>query len=205
MKKKFWTIQSDFVVDMLKSEVVYYPDVSKSRYILENNDMRELYSFVVNSFNKVNQTSYKGLLFSFLSSVFLYKDRRTIFLNNIEDFTSFITSPDIIGVVSSMWKCFPVKSKIIEIEMEVDFNPLYIDFNDYQIVMPNSSESEIWEICLSVLGMEKSPSDEFKEKLLSNLKYGIFEYTPFACGLIQAHLPYIRQENIVNVHPLFEI
>ena len=44
---------------------------------------------------------------------------------------------------------------------------------------------------------------ELAESIKQN---GIFQMTPnYACGLIQAHLPYIKKENIANVYPLFEI
>ncbi len=63
---KFWTIQSKEVMDIIESENAYYPDFSKSRYVLNDKPMNSLYSFVLNSFNSVNHESYKGVVFTFV-------------------------------------------------------------------------------------------------------------------------------------------
>lgn len=35
--------------------------------------------------------------------------------------------------------------------------------------------------------------------------YGIIRPSVFPSGLIQAHLPYIKSENITNIYPMFKL
>lgn len=188
---KFWTIQSKKVMDIIESEGAYYPDFAKSRYILNDKHMNSLYSFVLDSFNSVNHESYKGLVFSFVK---LY-NHNVVTFSDYNEFTSFIKKKK--DIVGHMWSCFSKSSKILEIDLIDNFNPLYIDFNDYQIIMPIDPMIE------KIFG---NPGVEYKDILMSNMKNGVFQMTPnYACGLIQAHLPYIKKENIFNVYPFFEI
>lgn len=188
---KFWTIQSKEVMDIIESENAYYPDFSKSRYVLNKKPMNSLYSFVLNSFNSVNHESYKGVVFSFVK----LNNNGIVAFKSSNEFSSYIKQKK--NIVGQTWSCFSRNSKILEIDLIDDFNPLYIDFNDYQIIMPIDPITEI---------LYGNPGGEYKDILMSNLQNGIFQMTPnYACGLIQAHLPYIKKENIVNVYPLFKI
>lgn len=188
---KFWTIQSKEVMDIIESKNTYYPDFSKSRYVLNDKPMNSLYSFVLNSFNSVNHESYKGIVFSFAK----LNNNSIVAFNNYNEFSSYIKQKK--DIVGHMWSCFSKSSKILEIDLIDDFNPLYVDFNDYQIIMPIDPMIE------KLFG---NPGGEYKDILMSNLQNGIIQMTPnYDCGLIQAHLPYIKKENIANVYPFFEI
>ncbi|MDO5296524.1 MAG: hypothetical protein Q4F00_07835 [bacterium] len=199
---RYWTVQSNEVIQIIENDGVYYPDFRKSRYSASNKSMKVLYTFMLKSFNSVNKSSYKGLIFTFVK----FNNNGVTSFNDIEDFTSFISSKSYI--VKNMWDCFSKNSQILEIDMEHTLNPLFIDINDYQIIMP-----EITPGMAKLLGIPqeyvKAHANKFsniKQKLMLSLQNGDFVMTSnYSCNLIQAHLPYIKKEDICNKYPLFHI
>lgn len=195
---KFWTVQSNEVFDIIEKEGIYYPDFNKSRY--NDESMKLVYSFLLNSFNIVNNLSCTGLVFSFVKFGF---NVPTIF-DDFSDFSSFIKSKS--DIVRYMWCSFSKDSKILEIEIEDNFNPLYIDFNDFQILMPKNLETIKKIEFYKLLGIKVDIGEEYEPILRDNLEKGIFYKTvKHSCGLIQAHLPCIKRENILSVNPLFTV
>ncbi len=187
---KLWSVQSRAVLDMIKNSGIYIPDNRKSFFVSENPELIKLYDFVTDSFNKVNGTDYKGLIFSFMYAT---PDQSGIGeFSNYEDFKLFLMN---IGrnAVETFWeKAVQNDSVVFELEYEKNFNPILIDINDFQFLMPPVlffppyQQSDVYDIqsCLSI--------GEYSLPVLPSM-------------LVQAHSGYIRMENIVNVYDIFDI
>jgi hypothetical protein len=62
---KFWTIQSQEVLEIIKKEDVYHPKFAMSQYYKQ---YYELYNFMLKSLNNINNLNCDGLIFSFCIS-----------------------------------------------------------------------------------------------------------------------------------------
>jgi len=188
---KFWTVQTKEVMEIVAQEGMYYPDFGKSRYVVNDKKKKPLYNLLLNSFNSLNLQNEKGLIFAFAK-----RENGLVFdFKNICDFSSFILSKK--RFVYSMWNSFPSDSLIVELSISESFNPLYIDFNDFQILMP---------INPFIKKRYGNPGEEYTERLRENIKSGLFWCTPeYHCDLIQAHLPYIKKDDILSVYDIFRL
>lgn len=107
------------------------------------------------------------------------------------EFKEFIKNKQ--PVIGSFWRQIDKEnSVIIELDYEDDFNPIYIDINDFQFLMP--------PIMLLYPYTEESIS-----RILRDIRMGEITLSDFPSNVIQAHLPYIEKKNVVNVYPLFEV
>ena len=178
---KFWTIQSKEVMDIIDNEGIYYPDNHKSRYAVQSKEYKAFYDWLVNAYNEINKSNYKGLVYVFSEAS----------ANTIRKISSYNTFQEIIrrhkDIVWGIWKCFSKNYKVIELDFNENLNPLFIDINDFQVIMP------------PLLPM---PEITYIKRALSQ---GKLIKTQYSCNLIQAHVPYINKKDITNVYPLFEI
>lgn len=182
---KYWTIQSKEVLNKIESEGIYYPNIERSNYISKNVELEQLYTFILDSFNSVNKCKCSGLVFSFLTQ----DSNKIVSYENITSFhNAMIKGKDI---VNPLWnELLTNECKILELEFDEEINPIYIDFNDFQIIMP-----PIYEI---------QPYKETDiKKIITNVRKGVFSQSIFPSKIIQGHLPYIKTENILNTHELF--
>ena len=184
---KFWTVQKTAVVNTVNKFGGFSPDFSKSDYVAMNPDLKSLYDVILSSFNKVNNVMFSGLIFSFMES-----DNKKIY--SIPDIYSFY---DLINekkpVIKSLWENLCSKDTVIlELDYSEEFNPIYMDVNDFQFLMPP-------------LMIMPPYTDNDIQYLLEDINNGIIRPSVFPSGLIQAHLPYIQSENITNLYPMFKL
>jgi hypothetical protein len=78
------------------------------------------------------------------------------------------------------------------VEPDPYFFPIYIDINDFQAVMP------------PLIEIPPYTEAEF-ERILERLKRGVFQTSIFPSGLIQAHLPFIKKEDVIGIFDVFPI
>lgn len=190
---KFWTVQSKEVIEIIEKEGIYYPDVKKSRYANYNKIMFSFYSSLLDDYNHVNQSEYSGMVFAF-AKFDKFNNHGINHFEDYEDFCDFVELKS--DVVGDMWKCFPADCQILEINATNDFNPLYIDFNDFQILMPTPNGNA---------NIFFDPGAEYRDELKEGVRKGRFVYSRYACGLIQAHIPYIKKEDVKGVYPFFAL
>ena len=184
---KFWTVQKITVADTVNKFGVFSPDFSKSDYVAMNPELKSLYDVILSSFNKVNNVMFAGLIFSFMTS-----DNKKIY--SIPDIYSFY---DLINekkpVIKSLWENLCSNDTVIlELDYSKEFNPIYIDVNDFQFLMPP-------------ITIIPPYTDNDIQYLLEDINNGIIRPSVFPSGLIQAHLPYIKSENITNIYPMFKL
>lgn len=186
---KYWTVQSKEVINITKRQGIYYPNFEYSPLLKKGPEISMAYELILESFNDFNNSEYKGVLFSFLA----YDEVFGIFsIQTFEEFKERIKKARF--AVNSLWEYFISEEYVIvELEMPDDFNPIFIDLNDFQAIMPPLffippyTKPVIFDICRSIA-------------------YNGNGGTPvMPCGLIQAHIPYLRIENIKKVYPLFRL
>lgn len=184
---KFWTIQTKDVLEIIQKEGIYRPDFSKSRYLGMNRELNDLYYFILQSFNSQNQKDLKGLIFAFARS-----DNKSIYpIGSIDEFKSFMESKK--AVLGSFWKNLDQNNSIImELNYEERFNPIFMDINDFQFLMP------------PIMLLPPYTKNSIL-RIQQDIVYGQTSVSEFPSNVMQAHLPYIEKENIVNVYPIFNI
>jgi len=184
---KFWTIQTKEVLEIIQRDGIYQPDFRKSRYLNENEALSDLYYFILQSFNYPNQKNLQGLIFSFARS-----DDRAIYpIGTIEEFYSFIQSKK--AAIGSFLKNINKNNSVImELNYTESFNPIFIDMNDFQFLMPP-------------IMLLPPYTKESLLRIQQNIINGQITVSEFPSNVIQAHLPYIKKENIVNAYQMFDV
>lgn len=185
---KFWTIQSQEVLDIIEKEGVYHPKFSMSQYYKQ---YYELYDFMLKSFNNINNLNCEGLIYAFCIS-----NKGMIYpIANIEGFRYFINRNK--DKITYLWDEFIKKdSKILELEVDFVFNDLALAFNDFQYIMPSPVNKLLFDT------VEYQTNCEL---ILSNIKKGNIMCSGENCDLIQSHLPYIKKLDIKNIYKIFSL
>ncbi|MGN0676257.1 MAG: hypothetical protein ACI4K5_00755 [Ruminococcus sp.] len=184
---KFWTVQKTAVVNTVNKFGGFSPDFNKSDYIEINPDLKSLYDVILSSFNQVNNVMFSGLIFSFMKS----DDKNIYQIPDIYSFYDLIKEKK--PVIKSLWENLSSKDTVIlELDYSENFNPIYIDINDFQFLMPP-------------IMIMPPYTDKDIQYLLEDIQNGIIRPSVFPSGLIQAHLPYIKSENITNIYPMFKL
>ena len=184
---KFWTIQTKSVMKTIQEEGIYQPDFIRSRYLDENSDLKNLYYIILESFNQINKTDLPGIVYSFAKS----ENNRICSIKTIEEFEDFIKDKK--AVIDSFWQHIDKEnSVIIELDYENDFNPIFIDINDFQFLMPPLVPLQPYSI-------------ESIGRILTDIQLGQITVSEFPSDVIQAHLPYIGKQNVVRTYPVFHL
>ncbi len=204
MKQSFWTVQKKSLIEQIKNTGIYQPNFSKSPYLdaqaefikglmngynsLEYN-LNILYGFILDSFNHCNNSDYKGLVFTFQ---FYDKEGRIYQANTFEKFKEEIVSKR--DAIRSLWSKYFNKDEysVVHVVKEMDFNPICIDMNNFQALMPPIS-----------LGAPFSK--EYYNNLCELLSEGEFCVSLIPSYIVQAHIPNIMQGDIEGIYPLFEL
>lgn len=175
------------VLNILRRDGIFQPDFSRSRYLATNPPVAGLYDYVLHCYNHVNGTALPGLVFAFARS-----DGEGVYLfENGDEFYRYMRSHR--SALQAFWNQLdPADSVVMELEYPQMFNPLFIDINDFQFLMPPM--------------MVLPPYTEQSEKrILTDLQRGEISASEFPSGVIQAHLPCIRKENVCNLYSLFAL
>lgn len=184
---KFWTIQTKNVEKIICDKGIYQPMFSDSRYLKINDNLNSLYSILLHAFNKVNGTDLPGVVYAFAKK----NEGKICSIETIEDFKEFIKNNQ--NVLDGFWKMLDKdNSVIIELNYEDDFNPIYIDINDFQFLMPPVLRLPPYT--------EKSIS-----RILNDIENGKITESEFPSNVIQAHLPNIKKSNVVNIYQIFDL
>lgn len=182
---KFWTVQNAEILNIIKEEGAFYPNFQYSKYLQTIPELSKLYSLTLEAFNLVNKTNLNGLVFAFAGS-----DNNAIFsFRDIYDFYDSINNAKV--ALLCLWKKLALQGNVIlELEYTEPFNPLFIDLNDFQFLMP------------PIIYMPPY-TEEYLDILLENFYKGLIAPSVLPSNIAQAHLPYIKAKNIVNVYPMF--
>lgn len=184
---KVWTVQSKAVIDEIFRIGLYLPDFKKSKYLAENPKLDDLYKWMLDSFNANNSCKFSGLIFAFMS----YSDNGISELQNFAEFKNLITNRKC--AIDSLWKNYLNGNyAILELEYRENFNVIPIDINDFQFLMPPIMILEPYR-------------DEHVQLFVENISKGVMVLSPLYSEIVQVHFPYIKRENVIDIHPMFEI
>lgn len=184
---KFWTIQKKEVIAIINKEGIYNPDFKKSDYLQMLPALEDLYNIVLEAFNRVNATKVQGLIYAFLRS----DDKMIYQIENIEEFTKFIKSKK--AVIEGLWKQLSKNDVVIaELNYNEEFNPIFVDINDFQFLMPP------FRLLPPYTNIDA-------DRIINEILNGQITRSVFPSDVIQAHLPFIKLENIINIYPLFDL
>lgn len=220
MKMKFFTIQSSRIIDSIKKED-YYPDFTFSEFPLLSDTVELLVAFhglyfqLLTSFNQINQSKYRGLAFAFTG------DSTETSPKDINQFVEYINNnSETVGSFISLLKDKEENYSVAEIEYaENEFNPLLIDYNDWQYLMPSYDEENdeitsqvrkqlrqmaMVRIFQSMLDKEYSPQILRSPYPVQNWPKPLIDPS-VSQSCRQAHVPYIKKSNLVNTYPFSNI
>ena len=181
---KFWTVQSSQVIDIIQEKEIYQPSFNKSKYLEIIPDLNDLYSMLLDSFNFINHTNLPGIVFSFakeentkITQIYTYEDFKSIIINNQH-------------IIGGLWNVLKKRNNyIIEFNYSNEINPIHIDINDFQFLMPP----------LTIGYPYTSNSIKRIQKILETGEYSISE---LPSKIIQSHLPNIHKKDIINIYPI---
>lgn len=181
---KIWTIQSKEVIKTIMEKKEFHANISQSRFVECDPRLLDLYYFMLNSFNMHNNTKEDGLIFGFAQ----YKNNQICEIPNFPAFKKFLEEKYdyLYGLIQTL---IQRNCEIVELEVKEQFNPIYIDINDFQFLMPEIQH-----------GSNFTPQDHMK--LLLNIEQGHFNASSEPSGVIQVHLPFIKKDQICDIYTL---
>ncbi|MFD1464854.1 hypothetical protein ACFQ4L_01940 [Lapidilactobacillus mulanensis] len=196
---KFWTVQPAQVLNEIVNDGVYYPDFRRSTYLSAIPALADIYELFLNSFNLINNISPdekmgQGLIFAFSQTAFDNRIGKLVQINDINDFHEVIVSKK--AAIQSLWGELGQnldQKLILEVELDQEFlNPLLIDINDFQFLMPPISFPAPYQ-------------EADVNRITTAIRTGDFPRPIFPSGLMQAHLPYLKKADVVNAYHMFAL
>ena len=181
-KIHFWTIQKPEVINIVMREGTFLADFSKSAYLETIPDWDLLYEWLLKAYNIINKTDFNGLVFGFMRMV----DEQ---VKDIEDLEEFLeTVYDGKDALRSMWNYFKMKNcKIVHLETERKYNPMGIDLNNFQVLMPPM-------LILPPF------TEDYVSWMMKTFFSGVAPHSIFPGNIMQVHIPQINREDIVQVY-----
>ena len=187
-KIKLWTVQKKSVVSEITKNGIYRPDINLSIKANPriNPGVHEIYEYLLNCFNEVNRTNHAGLVFAFAQ---LDDNGDVVTIANKDDFFGFILRN--IYHLIPIWKNYEEDCVVLEIAKELDFNPIPIDYNDYNAIIPP---------------VFTAPLSEYTQEDIDKIRYhvatGDYVRSISPSEICQIHIPYIKQDELVNIYPI---
>lgn len=185
-----WTVQSIEVIRIILEDGVYYPDCTKSKGYSE---MKLTYPYLLKSFNSLNCSQYKGIIFGY------YKVNNGNFFYSIDDLYKYLYEH------YSVTKAFNFWSKnyaILQIKLDDTINIMPMDFND-TIKLSIKTTNDIPRI----QRLYKSITD-FKidiNNILTAMEKGEINSKTLTKSFIEGHYPYIKKCDILGIYPNFDL
>ena len=184
-----WTAQSTDVLESLIRKRVYQADFKKSSYLrnyIPNNET--LYRVTLSSFNRINGTDVPGLIYAFTFT----NNHRIYDVPTYERFMTELRSAK--NSVRTLWRHFIEEQRVLlQIMVEDEFNPMYINYNDYQEIMP------------PIELMPPYYTEATVNRIIDNFVRGEVEPSPFPSSLMQVHFPQIEASDVLGVFPMFRL
>ena len=167
-----WTIQKKSVVEIINSKGEYYPDFHYGKKVCN-----KAYQFVLDTFNKINNCNYNGLVFGFAK-----KGNEQYFQSIDELYEYFMENP----LVTNAFNLWNDEYVILQLQYNNNFSMIPVDFNDFiQIIPPIWNRSAYNTIC---------------SMISQGVHIGGYTLPSFT----QIHVPFIKKENIVKVYGNFD-
>ena len=167
-----WTIQSKKVLEIINKAGAYYPDFRYSGV-----KCRAAYQMVLDSFNDLNNSAYKGLIFAFAPR------GNNQYFNSIEELSQYFLDNPLITDAFSFWNDDYL---ILQLQYTESFNMITMDFNDFIRIMPPIDDWYAYQV------------------ICSRIRRGVYQPGITLPSFTQVHSPFIKQENVVAIYENFD-
>lgn len=168
----FWTIQSKDVLELINKNGYYYPDKKQL-----NGSYTSAYKIVLDSFNQINKSSYKGLIFGFA------KKANEGYFGNIDELYQYLLNNPLVTNAFHLWSDNYV---ILQLQYHEKFNMIPIDFNDFIQIIPPIWDTTAYAVICDCIN-----------RGINTNGYTLPSFT-------QIHAPYIKKENVISVCKNFD-
>lgn len=188
MYYKTWSIQKRTIIDSVMAGQTYVGMDSYSSFVTKNPDLINLYNHFTDSFNSVNNTKLPGLIYTFYVSS---NETGVVVINDYQEFKQIMKAKK--PAIESLWRVLSRDDVVVvELEYEITFNPIFIDINDFQALIPPVTNSPPY-------------SNDILNEIIDNVRQGTISASVFPSHLIQGNAPFIKKENILGVYDMFDI
>lgn len=168
--KKLWTVQSEYTLNKLIEDGVYYPNFNTGLNFAKRR--KNSYRYILNEFNKKNNSRYNGLIFCI--SEFQNKT-----IKNYDDYKSVVYMSGAGGISNS-------KDDYYVLELEIDDT---IDVCGCQF----------YNFCDLIAYLDDTEDYVITEQDIENVKYNLFS-NESCINLTQSHLGYIDKSMVRQVY-----
>lgn len=188
-KLYLWTIQSKEVIEMIIKNKKYYPNIEKSKGYGE---MKLVYPTLLESFNILNGSSFKGLIFGF------YKINGGKAFESIQDVYNYLYQNPAVSEGFNFWTADYV---ILQIRVENNTNIMPIDFNDViKLCIGKTNDIErIFTLYKSIDSIGDFNADIYN--VITYMNRGKINPYTLHKSFIEGHYPYLEIKSILGVYP----
>lgn len=190
IKMYLWTVQRKKVIEMLVKNGEYYPDIEKSKGYER---MKIVYPQLLESFNNLNNSSYKGIIFGF------YGVNGGKTFETIEELYNYLYNNNYVAEGFNFWNS---DFAILHIKVEDNINIMPMDYNDVtKLAIDKTNSIEKFSHLYNNL-------TDFKLDICNIIKYmneGRCNPYTLLKSFIEGHCPYLNIENILGVYPNFDL
>ena len=193
----YWTIQHKKVINILDEQGAYYPDFEKSPQAHS-----ETYGKLLRTFNEINKTTYKGLIFC------IAKDGRTdkslTFSDDTEFFQYMRARPGVLNALNNGSYLLLDKEHLL-CRVETDkFDQqclCIVDFWNY-IMMDGSCRFQ-YEMCRpNIPALKDVTYNDFVGLSWKMMREGKMFRPLMSSTIFQANIPYIERDMLKETYPL---
>ncbi len=201
----YWTIQHKAVIDQLNKNGTYYPDFS-----LSPQNHRETYDRLLNLYNSINQTSFKGLVFC------IEKDAShaatSLAFDDEQDFVGYLnTRKGVLGALNNgAYKLFDENHLLCRIETDKfdDLCPCRVDFWNFVFMMPDEDggDKSRYEVCRDINSAYAGLSyEDFLEQAWCAMSRQQTLRPIMSSTVFQSHIPYLDKNMLRQSYPISDL
>ena len=184
-----YTLQPKKILDIIDEKGIYVPDFGKSEYLKKMPELKDIYDFVLECFNRNNGCNLSSLIFTFVPSDGQFCRYDPEIGHIVNHFCNHHAEID------SLWRELISREDVILYQLQYDenaFNPIAIGMNDFQYIMP------------PVIPMP--PYLEGDDKMIKGMMMrGNVDRFMVQSYIYQYCVPYIKRENIMGLFRPFTL
>lgn len=202
----YWTIQHKKVIDILNNQGKYFPDFEKSPQT-----HRETYDKLLSVFNELNETAYKGLIFS------IAKDGRTqgsLTFQDDGDFVEYMKArPGVLQTLNNgAYTLLNDEHLLCRVETD-EFDKLYlclVDFWNFIMMMPDEDGVNVgrdsYEMCRAVNSELANISyDDFVDLAWKMMRERKMVRPLMSSTILQVAIPYLEKGMLKGTYSVVEL
>ena len=203
----FWTIQSKKFASIINLDGVYYPDYTKSPQIHIKD-----YLEILQAFNKLNSTNYKGLIFC-MAPPFNEENGITAFTSLQDVKILFARNPNLANSLGANdigeYSLFDTEHILMHIKDPAweNFNLIPIDFWNFIFYLRNGRDNyrSLYEVQATFSVYNDVSFEQFINYQQKAIGMGRLMRPIMYDSMVQLHIPYIKRECVFESYEAAEI